>query len=147
MKKLKLILAIVTALLMVSACAIADKPNTRYLSGNWQIRTLNGEPTPDTSARIRFDPNTHQYYAFFGCNHIQGNYRDFRHTLHLSQPFGIDKMCANIEDERTGTGTLGFVNSWRIINDTTGVRLQLLDKQHYVRVEARLLKGADNEQH
>ncbi|WP_239373356.1 META domain-containing protein [Snodgrassella gandavensis] len=144
MKKLKSILACVATLLVLNACAFAYKPNTRYLSGNWQIRTLNGEPTPDASARIRFDPHTHQYFAYFGCNQINGTYRDFHHTLHLSRPSGINKLCSNIEDERTGTGTLGFVDSWRIINDPNGVRLQLLDKDRYVRVEARLLQETEN---
>ncbi|ORF00450.1 hypothetical protein BGI05_07795 [Snodgrassella alvi] len=144
MKKLTFFLGCMAVLLITNACAFADKPNTRLLSGNWEIRSLNGEPTPDTSSRIRFDPNTHQYFAYFGCNHINGTYRDYRHTLRLSQPFGITKLCANIEDERTGTGTLGFVKSWRIINDTTGVRLQLLDKHRYVRLEARLIKNTAN---
>ncbi|MCO6508483.1 MAG: META domain-containing protein [Snodgrassella sp.] len=144
MKKLKLILTCITTLLVLNACTSAHKPNTRYLSGNWQIRTLNGEPTPDASARIRFDPKTHQYFAYFGCNQISGTYHDSNHTLRLSQPAGINKLCANIEDERTGTGTLGFVDSWRIVNDNIGMRLQLLDKNNYVRVEARLVQETEN---
>lgn len=129
----------------LQGCAFADKPNTKHLSGNWQIRTLNNEPTPDTHSRIRFDHRTHQYYAYFGCNHIHGSYRDFKHRLRLSQPFGITKLCQNIEDERTGTGTLTFVRRWRIINDSAGVRLHLLDKDNYVRLEARLLKEDDDQ--
>jgi heat shock protein HslJ len=145
MKKLKPILACITTLLMVNACTFTyNKPYSRHLSGNWQIRTLNGEPTPDMSARIRFDPKTQQYFAYFGCNQLSGTYRDIHHTLHLSRPSGINKLCANIEDERTGTGTLSFVESWRIINDNFGVRLQLLDKSNYVRVEARLLQETEN---
>ena len=124
----------------LAACAYADKPTTSHLSGNWEIRTLNNEPTPDTNSRIRFDRHTHQYYAYFGCNQIYGSYRDHHHNLHLSQPKGISKLCSNIEDERTGTGTLTFIKRWRIINDSAGVRLHLLDKDNYVRVEARLIK-------
>ncbi|MCO6504815.1 MAG: META domain-containing protein [Snodgrassella sp.] len=145
MKSLILRFISIVAICTFGGCAFADKPNAKHLSGNWEIRTLNNEPLPDTNARIRFDHHTHQYYAYFGCNHIYGSYRDYRHKLVLSQPFGITKLCQNIEDERTGTGTLSFVSRWRIINDSSGVRLNLLDKDNYVRLEARLIKEDNNQ--
>lgn len=145
MKQLTLAIISMMTIAILTACAFAEKPNIRHLAGNWQIRTLNNEPTPDTTARIRFDPRTNRYFAYFGCNYMTGRYQDFRHDLYIDQPFGINKLCQNIEDERTGIATLRFVARWRIINDTAGVHLHLLDKDNYVRVEALLIKQENNQ--
>ncbi|MDF7676151.1 META domain-containing protein [Neisseriaceae bacterium ESL0693] len=106
------------------------------LSGTWQVTKLTGEPTPDNQSRLDFNPATHQYHAYFGCNHFTGHYAVDQHKLTLARPAGTMMMCDNIEDERTGMGTLEFVRQWRFMHETDGLHLQLLDEQGHVRIDA-----------
>lgn len=128
--------ALTTALLSLAACA--HNPSAPTLSGTWQVTSLTGEPTPDNHSVLEFDPARHSYHAYFGCNHFQGQYEQHGHTLKLGQAAGTLMMCSNIEDERTGMGTLEFVQQWRIIKQDNGsaARLQLLDDSGRVRIEA-----------
>lgn len=121
---------------LTAATSFAKPAPAPTLSGSWQVTKLTGEPTPDNQSRLDFDPATHQYHAYFGCNHFNGQYTIKRQKLTLQKPVGTMMMCDNIEDERTGMGTLEFVRQWQITRSAEGLQLKLLDKSKKVRVEA-----------
>ena len=143
----KMTKSIITAAFSVAALSLTACANTslhptnaqkpvQELSGNWQITALTGEPTPNNKSRLSFDASNHTYQAYFGCNHFNGSYEIKQQQLKLGTAAGTMMMCENIEDERTGTGTLQFVRQWRIVNQDNKTQLQLLDEQNRVRVTA-----------
>lgn len=136
MKKTRFILCTFAAFAGLTACATSAPTHVNPLQGEWTITAMDGTKVTQDNYRIGFDPNTQRFHAYFGCNRIMGSYQQQQQALQFGRAASTLMMCTNIQVENTGKNSLAAIQTWRLVPHGNGQKLELLDGDQKIRLEA-----------